>query len=150
VKKIILVKRADGLFCPAYQHDKEIAYKMAYGEHIFQFGGKRNPRAHALAFALARCTLENLPEKYEYWHQIVRDNPHGSSYLFIKALEIEIGMVIPYQRPDGTMGMIPKSISFDEMSQEEFEPLLNLLIRQCSKYLGIDEREMAKNYIAYL
>jgi hypothetical protein len=59
-------------------------------------------------------------------------------------------MVIPYQRPDGTMGMIPKSISFDEMSQEEFEPLLNLLIRQCSKYLGIDEREMAKNYIAYL
>ena len=150
MKKLILTKRPDGSFIPSYQRDKEIADKMKIGEHIFKYGSQRNPRAHALAFALARCTLENLPEQYDYWHKTLEDNPHGAAYLFIKALELEIGEVMPYQKPNGTIGMIPKSISFDEMSEEEFQPLLTMLTKQAAKYLGITYDEMRRNYLNYL
>lgn len=150
MKKIILCKTENNNFIPAYTHDKEIADKMKTGEHIFKIGSQRNPRAHALAFALARCTMENLPEKYTQWHQALKDNPHRVPYLFIKALELEIGEADPVQRADGTIDMIPRSIAFDEMSEEEFQPLMTMLTRQAAKYLGITYDEMKRNYIAYL
>lgn len=150
MKKVILVKRSDGSLVPAYQHDREIVNKLKQGEHIFKYGSQRNPRAHALSFALARCVLENLPEKYETWHKMYKENKHGCPYLFLKAMELEIGLWNPIQHADGTIGRIPKSISFDEMSEEEFAPLLDMLMKQSAKYLGISVDEMRKNYIQYL
>lgn len=147
--KVILSKREDGSFVPAYTEDKAICDKMK-GEVVFKYGKARNPRAHALAFALAKCTLENLPERYTFWHDAYENNKHQAPYMFIKALEIEIGQTIPYQRPDGTVGMIPKSIAFESMGEEEFQPLLSMLMKQCAKYLGISEVELQRNYINYL
>ena len=150
MKKVILVKRSDGSLVPAYQHDREIVNKLKPGEHIFSFGSRRNPRAHALTFALAKCTLDNLPEKYEHWHDMYRNNKSTTPYFFLKAIQLELGMATPYQRPDGTIGMIPKSLSFEAMSEEEFAPLLDMMMKQASKYLGITVDEMRKNYIQYL
>lgn len=151
MKKVILVKREDGSFIPGYQHDKEVCDKMRPGEHCFKYSKTRNPRAHALAFAMARCTLENIPEsKYPFWTELYRSNRHRAPYFFIKALELEIGEADPYQRPDGTIGMIPRSIAFENMGEDEFAAILDTLSRQCAKYLGITEEEMRRNYLAYL
>ena len=117
---------------------------------MFSFGSRRNPRAHALAFALAKCTLENLPEKYEMWHEMYENNKSQTPYFFLKALQLELGMSTPYQKPGGTIGLIPKSLSFEAMSEEEFAPLLDMLMRQCAKYLGLEPDEMRRNYIEYL
>lgn len=151
MKKIILVKRDDGSFVPAYTEDKEICDKMKPGEYMMKYCKPRNPRAHALAFAMARCTLENMPEdRYPFWVELYRANKHRAPYFFIKALELEIGEADPYQRPDGSIGMIPRSIAFESMSEDEFAVILDTLSRQCAKYLDITEEEMRRNYIAYL
>jgi len=150
MKTIIFFKKDTGEFVPAFPADIEQAKKIKPGTIIFQYGRARNPRAHRLAFALAKCCLENMPDKYTVWNEMYLNNPSEAPYLFIKALQLECGLVDICQQSNGKIIIIPKSIAFEKMSQEEFEPILDTLIEKAAFYLGLSSDEMKRNYVNYL
>ena len=115
--KINLVVTSDG-FRPATDEDYELKKKLKRGSvvkcTIVEF---RNYAFHRKYFALINCAWEYLTEQQR---EFFYDNVES----FRKTVEVSAGHCEPvYNRTRNEWYDIPKSISFDKMSESEFEIL---------------------------
>ena len=146
--KLALIKRPDNSLYPCYRSDLEAVQRVKDGRIVLvDFRNPRNAKHHKLIFALAKCTLDNMSGA---WNELYLRNPNGAPYLFIKALVMEIGETEIEPNLDGTFRTVPKSISFESMSEDEFQPVSDALFTVCARTLNIDVETLRKNYLEYL
>jgi len=145
--RINLVKRHDGTFIPAYNSDAEKCAKMKPATYAMSWKRERNPRHHALVFGMARCTLENMSGP---WNSAYMRDRNGTPYEFLKAIMIEIGQVDISMKLDGTPRPMVKSLAFEQMSEDEFQPISDAISEKCAEVLGVEVDEFRKNYQEYL
>jgi hypothetical protein len=145
--RINLVKRPDGSFIPAYNSDKEKCDKMKPATYAFSWQRERNPKHHALVFAMARCTLENMEGA---WNRAYMNDKNNTPYEFLKAIMIEIGQVEVSMRLDGTPRPMVKSLKWEQMNETEFQPISDAIAEKCAEVLGVDIDDFNRNYKEYL
>ena len=140
--KVQLIRKGIQLL-PYAEQDREIISNLD-NNYIWKVDIKksRNPAHHALVFGLARCTIANAPE----------DSSFGNftPYQFIKALMLEIGQTDNMMYLSGEVVQIPKSIAFENMSEDEFTPISEAMFKVCAGVIGVEVTELRKNYIEYL
>ena len=141
-EKLSLVKIKD-VFRPAAKSDMELMNKFSDGEIILVSMKKsRNPNHHRLIFALGRLIKDNLPEDHFLENQLPYD--------IIKAIMLDAGIVDYKMNLNGTTRIEPKSISFENMSEDEFQPVSEAIFKIAAKLLGVEVDELHKNYLVYL
>lgn len=150
MEKIVSIKKqitADDIgknaIFPYYNSGIEYVNKIKNNTHILlSYSKPRNPDHHALIFALAKCTIDNLPDSHIF--------AKSESYEFIKAVMLEINQVDYQQKLDGEIIAIPRSLKFESMSEDEFQPISDAIFKVCADQLKISVQELEKNYIKYL
>lgn len=151
--RIVALIRADNTLKPAYRGDLEIVQKFRRGKEermvLADLITGHNPAFHRLIFAIARCCLDNMPEG-TFWSEVYRRNPGRAPYLFIKALELEIGLVDEIYMIDGTVKMVPASIAYHNLSDEEKQPIVDRACEICAGLIGTTTDEFCRNYPRYL
>jgi hypothetical protein len=98
----------------------------------------RNPLHHNLIFLLAQIAVEHAPEG-SVWEG-------KDAYAFIKAIELEAGIVDYITKLNGETHVVPRSIAFENMDEIEFNRISDLVFRTVAKILGINEEYLRKNY----
>lgn len=137
------------VFAPAYGEDQKVVAKYGDGQIVrVDIHKPRNPEHHRLVFALAKLTLENMPETNK-WSLIYKENPHTTPYLFIKAIMLDMGLVDIYLNLDGTVRKQPKAINFEDMDEDEFQHVSNAMFETCAKVLNVSVDDLHKNYMEF-
>jgi len=130
-------------FLPFWESDFAYMKRCTYGKPLLCSSRKsRNPQHHKLVFAVAKCVLANIPNG----HQWSGKQP----YDLIKAIQIEEGIVEWKLNLDGTVRAEAKSISFESMSEDDFQPVSDAIFKWGAKILGIEVDELEKNYQDYM
>lgn len=115
--KLHVLNTSQGLV-PLYDDDYEEKRKLKIGEkYSVEIKKARNIRFHRLYFALINCAWEYLNEAQSEFF-------HNNKTVFRKSLEVSAGhcdKVFSFKLKDWVD--IPKSISFDKMSEFEFREL---------------------------
>lgn len=129
--KITLSKSLNNTFKICYDSDYEIAKKIKVNEpYEYEFKNVRNPGHHRKYFALLNLVVNNT-EKF-------KDVNHLRMILAIECGHYE-GLINPLS---GEVTIVPKSISFSSMGQDEFSELYSKSLDYCCKVLGIDKSEI--------
>jgi hypothetical protein len=132
-----------GRFVPVNPSDINLVNQIKDGEQfLISIKKNRNPKHHKLIFGIAKCILSNLPEGHFLENQMPYD--------IIKAIMLDAGIVEYKLNLNGTTRAEPKSISFENMNEEEFEPVSNVIFEVGAKILGIEKHELEVNYLDYL
>lgn len=130
-------------FIPVYASDIEyMQHCKATEPLLLKITKPRNPKHHKLIFALAKCILDNLPEGHFLTNQMPYD--------IIKAIMLDAGIVDYKLNLNGTTRMEPKSISWENMDEDEFAPVSNKIFEIGARILGIEKHELEKRYEDYL
>lgn len=149
--KIVAIIRADNTIAPAYTSDIEIVQKIRGSKTekmvLLEHRRSRNPKHHRLVHAMAKCTLDNMSGP---WAQMYERDPSGAPHRFIKAVMHEIGIVEVLPNLDGTMRTETQSIAFENMDEDEFQPVSNAIAEVCAKTIGVTVDEFCRNYPRYL
>ena len=136
--KIYLVKRPKGIVLePAYPSDLKIIQRLR--PNIIKsvdLKQPRNPEFHKKIFAICRDTARNAPEG-SVW-------AGKTSYILLKAIMWELGIVDPCMNVDGTMRLEVQSIAFDSMDHSEFEDVFRRVVAVCANILGVSYESLAK------
>lgn len=104
--KIFLTKRQDGSFLPSFNQDQEKASKIKVGEHIqVNYRKARNPGHNAKYWKTLTIIAEHVEKAKETIH----------SELKYVLGEYDVTEV------DGKTIIIPRSTSFENMDQNQFE-----------------------------
>ncbi len=123
--KALFVKHLNSLV-PTGQAAEDLLAKWKMGDKIMvEVRRPRNPQHHRLFFALAKAVVDNT-DRYK------------TVDLFVAACKIYAGHYDEIQMTDGRVGLIPKSISFESMSQDEFDPFFDRALDLASKVLSVD------------
>lgn len=112
----LLVRRGPALFA-VDDYTRERLMRLKEGEALRYHPPKRarNPRQHALYWALIGLLFENQSH-YKTKEQVSN------------VIKVGVGHCTTVQRRDGSIIHIPDSIAFSEMSQEEFEVFLDAVL----------------------
>lgn len=86
----------------------------------------RNINHHRKLFALLNLAVDNWPG----------DEPMTVEAL-LGAIKISAGHCVPVKTKTGEIWKIPKSIAFESMSQDEFEPFYDHAVLVISRVLGV-------------
>ncbi len=141
-EKLCLMRDGD-VFKPFYGSDLEFLKKCKEHQKILCTTRRsRNPEHHKLVFAIAKCILSNLPSDHLWGKQ--------EPYDLIKAIMIEEKIVNLKLNLDGTLRVEAKSINFESMSQDEFQPVSDAMFKWGAMMLGIEPHDLEKNYMEYL
>lgn len=129
--KISLIKSLDNTFKIAFPEGYDTAKKIKLNvPYEFEFKNARNPKYHAKFFALLNLVVENT-EKF-------KDVNH-----LRMILAIECGWYEDLINPlSGEVTIVPKSISFSSMGQDEFSELYSKSLDYCCKVLGVEKSEI--------
>ncbi len=141
MESILLIKK-DGRLIPAYDSDRELLSKVPDGEMIeAKYEDQRRLQFHRRFFAMLRCTLNHIPEKFGI------DN-EGE---LLNRLKIKLGhyKTVVY---NGEHYMIADSISFKSMGQVKFERFysgaLDIILRD---YLsGISQEDFENDILNFM
>ena len=129
--KITLIKGLNNKFSIAYDSDYETAKKIKVNEpYEYEFKNVRNPRHHRKYFALLNLVVSNT-EKF-------KDVNHLRMILAIECVHYD-ELIDPLS---GEVRIIPKSISFSSMGQDEFSELYSKSLDYCCKVLGVEKSEI--------
>lgn len=82
--------------------------------------------------------IDNAPES-SYWHGKLPEH-------FIKAVMLTIGCADPVMDMNGEVHMIPRSIAFENMSDDEFRPIGDAVIREGSRILNVPQHVLLENF----
>jgi len=129
--KVFLIKTNTG-FIPSSDMDKEITDKIGMGEEIEVLLRKaRNPKFHRKFFAMLNVVLQNQ-EKYTILEDLLTE------------VKIRIGHYKEYITTDGQVVYMPKSISFENMDDIQFEKFYNKTIDSIldGKIIKLDKDEL--------
>lgn len=138
-KLIWLIKREDGAFIPFQDDDYQTAKRIKpMVETCFTVKLIRNPQFHRKYFALIKLAFEN-------------QDYYTNDYVFRKILEMRAGYFIPVMTERENMVHVPKSISYSELDQSEFEQLFDKVYLEVEKLLKLvkqEDKEMFLNELA--
>ena len=130
-------------FFPVYQSDFDYMKTCKYNKPVLTSSIKsRNPQHHKLVFGIAKCVLANLPEGHKW-----KNKP---PYDLIKAIQIEEGIVDWKLNLDGSLRAEAKSIAYESMDEEQFQPVSDAMFKWGAKILKIELVELERNYVEYL
>ena len=123
-----IVKKVDKYqLAPAYENDAQLMEKMRVGSmYKAEFKKARNPEHNAKAFVLIRLIFDNQ-EKYTNIEDLRTE------------LKLQCGSYHHHVRSNGDVIYIPKSWSFADMDQTEFEELYDKLIDVAIHKWGLRE-----------
>ena len=134
-KKIFVTKGASGCLVPADAEAEEVVKKWKVGHSIsLTYAPARNPRFHRMVFGIAQSVIDNAPEG-SYWSG-------KDAYSFIKAVELTHGFTDEMMDCNGEVHLIPRSIAFESMAEDEFKKLFDALITEAARVLGVTENEL--------
>jgi hypothetical protein len=102
-----------------------------------EYNKARNPKFHRMVFSIAQMVCDNAPED-SYWHE-----KYG--YHFIKACELKAGFVDELIDLDGEIHLLPKSIAFESMADDEFKKIFDVMVKESARILGCSERDVLQN-----
>jgi hypothetical protein len=125
-----LTKTLSG-FIPADEASREIWKKYKNGDaYRADVVKPRSYQHHKLCFALLGLTFENQ-ERY------------SDFTMFRKAVALEAGHVEELIGIDGSVNILPRSLSYDELDEVEFAIVMPKLMTVCANILGgMDLREL--------
>ena len=129
--KITLIKSLNNTFKICYDSDYEKAKKIKVNEpYEYEFKNVRNLGHHRKYFALLNLVVNNT-EKF-------KDVNHLRMILAIECGHYE-ELINPLS---GEITIVPKSISFSSMGQDEFSELYSKSLYYCCKVLGVEKCEI--------
>ena len=125
--KISIIK-VDGVLYPVGEQSIEESKRLKNGvEYVCNVAMNRNSGFHRKAFALFKMLFDSQ-EKYDNFD------------VFWKMLIMKGGRFVAVVYPNGMTAFWPESISFEEMTQDEFEKLFQKIITHAVKECGQDEK----------
>jgi len=131
--KITLIKQLNNTFKIAFNSDYETAKKIPLNEPIeFEFTKKRNYKFHKKFFALLNLVYENQ-EQYNNIDHLRKD------------LIVSAGFYDLRYNIEGVELQEPKSISFANMDENEFQDLYSKIIDVVVNWLGIEKQDILDN-----
>jgi hypothetical protein len=142
--KLALIKK-DNSFYPYYNSDIEAMSKLH--SNVVYMAEVKKPRHlehHKKLFALANCTIANLPETSPLKLKII------DAYGLIKAIEIEVGLTEHEYCIDGGYHVKAKSIDFASMDQLEFQEFYDKAIYIMAGLIGVSVEELETNSIEFM
>lgn len=140
--KLALIKQNDSLK-PYYNSDIE-AFSKLHNNTVYMADVKkpRNLEHHKKLFALANCTISNLPEQLTV--------KITDAYSLIKAIEVELDMTEKEYCLDGGFHIKAKSIDFASMDQIEFQEFYDKAIYIMAGLINVTPEELESNSIEYM
>jgi len=140
--KVDLIKHPGGVFSPASEMEAERVQKLKNGEQYqFEFKLTRNPEFHRKVMAFFRFC-------FNYWKGENEFQCEQKQFdVFRSNLTCLAGFYEEYYNIKGEVRVEAKSISYGEMSQEEFEKLYNSLINAAIKHIFKDADENTYNQL---
>lgn len=115
------------ILVPAHACDEEAMGALRFGSmYKADFKKARNPQHNGKAFVLIKLIFDNQ-EKYENIEDLRTE------------LKLQCGSYYHHVRSDGKVIYIPKSWSFADMDQTEFEELYDRLIDVAVEQWGLEE-----------
>ncbi len=134
--KIFVKNTATGLV-PLYDSDYDEKRKLKIGEtYQCEIRKPRNIDFHKKFFALIRLGSENSP----------RDMPQ---HVYRAYVTMKAGFVDVYKTELGVMAL-PKSISFSNMDETEFDKVYRAVLEVIMKDIDVDEEFIRDNLINFL
>lgn len=131
--EITLIKQLNGSFKPAYDTDYENAKKIALNEpFVFKYSKPRNYKFHKKFFALINLVYQNQ-ERYNSIDHLRKDLTIASGFY-----EIRYGL-------HGEEITEAKSISFANMTEEEFSELYSAFVDTVVKYFEFSKTDISEN-----
>ena len=100
-------------------------------------GRARNPLFHRKVFAVAKCICDNI-------------ETGDDAYMMIKRCMVEAGEVVHVKLLSGEYAYIPKSISYDEMDQAEFERVFRIVLNIGAQLLDCTPEELCEHSQEYI
>ena len=148
----LFVFKQDGKLIPCTSEDKEKVDKLPVGEPFqIKYVEIRNVRFLRKYWALVNIILQNIPETVEENlmknHQFrikTKDDVHF--YIKIKNGFIEK----KYIGKDGNIAWVPKSISFDKMSESDFEEFFSKAIDTACELLTVESDEIMNELMNFI
>lgn len=137
-RKIFLIKTVNGIK-PGDDHTEKVVRRWKLGAgYALTYKEARSLQYHRLIFGIATAVVDNAPEG-SYWHGKLPEH-------FIKAVMLTIGCVDEIMDMNGEVHLIPKSIAFENMSDEEFRPIGDAVIREGSRILNVPQHVLLENF----
>lgn len=129
MSKPLLVKRHDGSFWPASEHDAEALAPVPVGACVKTDPKQpRNPGHHRKAFAMLHQVHDNLPD----------DMPPMTFARFYSYMKVAAGAVDEIINHKGEVFYVVKSLSFADMDQIEFEEIYGQFVTVAYERLGME------------
>jgi len=126
-----MLMRHDGTYLiPSSAESVEAYEKLKEGEYTVEVRKARNPGHHRKGFKLLHLAFENQ-EKYDTFEH------------FVTEIKLQCGWYEEHVTLGGKTIYQPKSLSFADMDQTEFEEFYNKALRVLTKYFGYDVEEFA-------
>ena len=136
--KLTIVKRSDGAMYPAYGSDYETAKKIKVGEEYqCEIKQPRNLKHHRKYFALLRLGYSN-----QDWTE--------SEEIYRKVTQIKAGycQVLNIPGHDEPL-LIPDSIRFSKMDQEQFSELYKAVLHVIENELDMSDEQVEHELVNF-
>lgn len=147
----INVAPVGGTLAPLYSSDKKKIDELKEKAYVARISTPRNVRHHNKAMALLRLFVRTTSdERFSPKSQSSADEESAMNAA-LDALKYEIGLVVQTVGFDGEIRERPKSISFEEMGQDEFQTeFYNPAVRVLARELGCTEEDIETNSMWHL
>ena len=132
----LFVFKSGSKLVPATSEDKEKIGKMPKGEPFrIEWKRQRNPKFHRKFFALMQFAWENKPESMDSYFPASKNVPDE----FRQEIIMRAGYYTQHTNFKGVKEYRAKSISFANMSEDEFEELYSACIDVIIRYMKIPD-----------
>lgn len=133
---MFLTKKSDGSYWPSYGKDAEESAKVKAGKEV-RVTRARNAKHHRKFFAILDCAFQNQVK--------FTDEEMHRQVILMKAGHVHFA-----PGTDGQLHPLPKSISFENLGQGEFEKLYNTCLVILAAEMGVTVEELAENSENYM
>jgi len=135
--KLALNKQLDNSFKSAYDSDYDYIKKLKVGEiYFFEVKRERNIKFHRKFFALIRMVYQNQ-EHYDFEEELRKD------------LLISAGIYTTRISIWGEETKHAKSISFADMSQDDFDEMYEAVLNEIVKHFNFGKEDIINNIKQY-
>ena len=132
----IFVYKQSGKLVPCTQDDKDKIAKMPSGEPFqIEWKRQRNPKFHRKFMALIQFAWEHKPERMDNNYQKSKNFDDN----FRKDIIKKAGYFTCHTNFKGVKEYNAKSISFEKMSEDDFEELYSACIDVIIEYMDIPD-----------
>ena len=143
----IFVFKTGSKLVPSTSEDKYKIAKMPKGEPFeIEWKRQRNPKFHRKFFALMQFAWDNKPESMDSYFPTSKNVPDE----FRKEIIKRAGYYVEHTNFKGVKEYRAKSISFANMSEDEFEELYSACIDVIIKYMNIPDEVFKSEWMEFM